>query len=88
MKQLIEEIVLWIFSIVCGSLAIAGLLFAVWAGIDTIRNPLDPYSEGTHWQYQIRCENGFVYKVLDKSRGTIQILNSDGTPLRCGQKIY
>ena len=47
----------------------------------------DPYSEGTHLQYQIRCENGFVYKVRHKE-GAIQVLNSDGTPLRCGKKIY
>ena len=48
----------------------------------------DPYEEGTHWNYSINCENGFVYKVLDQRRGTIQVLNSDGTPLRCGEKIY
>ena len=48
----------------------------------------DPYEEGTHWNYSISCENGFVYKVLDQRRGTIQVLNSDGTPLRCGEKIY
>lgn len=48
----------------------------------------DPYEEGTHWDYSINCENGFVYKVLDQRRGTIQVLNSDGTPLRCGEKIY
>lgn len=49
---------------------------------------LEPYEEGMHWSYSIKCENGFVYKVLDKSRGTIQIFNSDGTPLKCGNKIY
>lgn len=48
----------------------------------------DPYEEGTHWNYSINCENGFVYKVLDQRRGTIQVLNSDGTPLKCGEKIY
>ena len=48
----------------------------------------DPYEEGMHFSYSIECENGFVYKTLDKSRGTIQVLNSDGTPLRCGDKIY
>ena len=48
----------------------------------------DPYEEGTHWSYSIDCENGFVYKVLDQRRGTIQVLNSDGTPLKCGEKIY
>lgn len=46
----------------------------------------DPYEEGMHLNYSIRCENGFVYKELH--RGTIQVLNSDGTPLKCGEKIY
>lgn len=46
----------------------------------------DPYEEGMHWDYRIECENGFVYKI--KRQGTMQIFNSDGTPLRCGQKIY
>ena len=27
---------------------------------------LDPYEEGMHWSYSIKCENGFVYKILDK----------------------
>lgn len=48
----------------------------------------DPYEEGAHWDYSIDCENGFVYKSLGHRRGTIQVLNSDGTPLRCGEKIY
>lgn len=46
----------------------------------------DPYQEGMHWDYSISCENGFVYKIKD--RAAIQILNSDGTPLKCGHKIY
>jgi hypothetical protein len=48
----------------------------------------EPYEEGMHWSYSINCENGFVYKTLDHRRGTIQVLNSDGTPLKCGNKIY
>jgi hypothetical protein len=48
----------------------------------------DPYEPGMHFNYSIECDNGFVYKVLDHRRGTIQIFNSDGTPLRCGEKIY
>jgi hypothetical protein len=48
----------------------------------------DPYEEGMHFDYSIECENGFVYKTLDHRRGTIQVMNSDGTPLRCGHKIY
>lgn len=46
----------------------------------------DPYEIGTHWDYSIVCENGFIYKQT--RRGTIQVLNSDGTPLKCGKKIY
>lgn len=42
---------------------------------------------GEHPQVTIHCENGFVYKSMDRGRGTIQVLNSDGTPLKCGQKI-
>lgn len=48
----------------------------------------DPYEEGMHFDYSIECENGFVYKTLGERRGTIQVLNSDGTPLKCGEKIY
>ncbi len=49
---------------------------------------MEPYEEGMHMNYSIECENGFVYKTLDHRRGTIQIFNSDGTPLKCGEKIY
>lgn len=48
----------------------------------------DPYEVGIHWNYSIKCENGFVYKTLDHNMGTIQVFNSDGTPLKCGKKIY
>jgi len=48
----------------------------------------DPYEPGAHFDYSIECENGFVYKILGERRGTIQVLNSDGTPLKCGEKIY
>lgn len=49
---------------------------------------LDPYEEGAHWSYNITCENGYVYKTLSRNRGTIQIFNRDGTPLKCGEKIH
>lgn len=49
---------------------------------------IDPYQEGMHWNYSITCENGYVYKTLSDKRGTIQVFNSDGTPLKCGHKIY
>jgi hypothetical protein len=48
----------------------------------------DEYSEGSHWDYSIICEGGFKYKSLDHNRGTILLLNSDGTPLKCGKKRY
>jgi len=48
----------------------------------------DPYEIGIHLDYTIRCENGFIYKQLNRCNGVIQIFNSDGTPLRCGEKIY
>jgi hypothetical protein len=48
----------------------------------------EPYEEGIHLDYAIICENGFIYKSLGGDRGTIQVLNSDGTPLKCGEKIH
>jgi hypothetical protein len=51
----------------------------------------DPYKEGGHNGYIITCENGFMYKIYSSSsnlRGVVQILNSDGTPAKCGHKIY
>lgn len=53
-----------------------------------IESKKDPYEVGTHWDYSIECENGYVYKTLSGKRGTIQVFNSDGTPLKCGNKIY
>lgn len=44
------------------------------------------YEEGWHMDYTIICENGFVYKKEHHS--VIQIFNSDGTPLKCGNKAY
>jgi hypothetical protein len=62
------------------------LLIAVMIFIAKSCEPEDPYEEGIHFDYRIECENGFVYKL--KYNISIQVLNSDGTPLRCGQKIY
>ena len=47
----------------------------------------DPYEVGSHWDYSIQCENGFVYKSMPH-KGTIHVLNSDGTPLKCGHRVY
>ena len=46
----------------------------------------DPYEIGMHWDYTIICENGHIYK--QNRYGIIQILNSDGTLLKCREKIY
>ena len=46
----------------------------------------DPYEIGIHWDYSILCENDFIYKQT--RHGIIQVLNSDGTPLKCGETIY
>jgi hypothetical protein len=46
----------------------------------------DPYEIGMHLSYEIICENGFVYKR--KKRSIYPIYNSDGTLLKCNQKIY
>lgn len=59
------------------------VLFFIWMVYDSTT---EQYSEGMHFGYHIKCENGFVYKV--KNRAAMQIFNSDGTPLRCGHKIY
>lgn len=78
-------------SIVVFIMSIIALIFCGYVWVE-INKPAEqngnPYSEGSHYDYIIICENGFVYKVLDFKRGTIQVLNSDGTPLRCGHKIY
>lgn len=63
------------------------MVTSVTAGL-YMESKKSPYEEGMHWNYSINCENGFVYKTLDNRRGTIQVLNSDGTPLKCGNKIY
>ena len=50
--------------------------------------PKDPYEVGMHMDYTIICEGGFKYKCLSGHRGTIPLLNSDGTTLKCNQKRY
>ena len=64
------------------------IFFLSILGCEYLESKRDPYEIGSHWDYSINCENGFIYKVLSDRRGTIQILNSDGTPLRCGEKIH
>jgi hypothetical protein len=64
-------------------IGIVALMFAARSCDDK-----DPYSMGIHWDYSIECEGGFTYKILGQKRGTILLLNSDGTPLKCGHKRY
>lgn len=47
-----------------------------------------PDELGMHANYSVICENGFKYKVLSNRQGTILMLNSDGTPVKCDQKQY
>jgi hypothetical protein len=70
---------------VLGFISLPILLFI---GMGYCESKRDPYEIGTHLDYTIQCDNGFVYKILDNRRGVIQILNSDGKPLRCNQKRY
>jgi hypothetical protein len=53
----------------------------------------NPYSEGTHYRYYITCENGVVIQNWTTKNAHVRyrrdtIKNSDGTLLRCGEKIY
>lgn len=62
------------------------IFMAIGIGCQHCDSKRDPYEVGSHWDYSIECENGFVYKI--KHRAAMQVFNSDGTPLRCGKKIY
>lgn len=62
------------------------LAFSMLAVMSYFESKKDPYEIGGHMDYVIICENGFVYKETNHS--TIQVFNSDGTPLKCGHKIY
>lgn len=62
------------------------IFIIIMIGCQYCESKRDTYEIGSHWDYSIECENGFVYKI--KNRAAIQVLNSDGKPLRCGHKIY
>ena len=47
-------------------------------------DPEDPYAEGSHWDYSIQCEEGFLWKTRSH-HGTIPVLHTDGTHMRCGE---
>ena len=51
-------------------------------------NDSNPYEEGMHLDYNIHCEEGFLYKTMNQGRGTIPLLNSDGTRVKCGSKRF
>lgn len=67
-----------VFLVFC--LSIGALL---WAS-----EPSDPYQEGMHWDYSIRCEEGFLWKHRSSPQSTIPLLHSDGTHVRCGEKRH
>lgn len=62
---------------------IAILLLFTFSYLETKK---DPYEVGMHLDYDVKSINGFIYISAD--RGYIQVLNSDGTPLKKGHKIY
>ena len=65
------------------------LFFIVALGtFEYIESRKDPYEEGMHLDYTIICDGSFKYKAMGGHRGTILLLNSDGTPLKCNQKRY
>ena len=68
-----------------GPLAFILFIMAIFS-IGAYFEPADPDAEGSHWDYSIFCDGAFKYKRKD--RGVYLMLNSDGTPLRCGQKRY
>ena len=67
-------------------LIILAIFMIFITGMYKMDSEQDPYTIGMHMDYSIKCENGFIYKSAD--RGYIQVLNSDGSPLRVGKKIY
>ena len=69
-----------------GVIAVFILIFALPFYCGAKYDAENPYAEGSHWNYRIIIENGFVYK--HQNGATFQIFNSDGTPLRAGKKIY
>lgn len=66
---------------------IVALITIIALGI-TFGSKTDPYKEGRHFGYTIKCQNGYVYKLPNRHYRKIQVLNSDGTPLKCGQKAH
>lgn len=62
-------------------LAFTLLVFSIF-----LENTKDPNSIGMHDQYSVKCVNGYVYRFY--VNGTIRVENSDGTPLKCGHKLY
>jgi len=80
MKRFISDMSSFLFFVI---ITIIGVTIGIYC-----ESKKDPYEEGMHWNYSIHCENGYVYKIIKSGRGSILVLNSDGTPLKCGQKIY
>jgi hypothetical protein len=70
---------------VLGLVSVTVILLSIGFYYEGKRNP---YEVGMHMDYSITCEDGFIYKTLSNRRGTIHVLNSDGTPLKCGHKRF
>jgi len=66
-----------------GIFLVATLFLVTFSYLETKK---DPYEVGNHLDYNIKSINGFIY--ISANRGYIQVLNSDGTPLKKGHKIY
>jgi hypothetical protein len=73
---------LWILILIAICLS-----FALFIELKDKSKDANPYSVGSHGSYTIICENGFIYKSIYR-RGIIQVRNSDGTFVRCGQSPY
>lgn len=59
---------------------VGGVIALIVTGV-----PKDPYEEGSHWDYSIHCVDGFLWRKSSEL-GTIPVLHSDGTHVRCGEK--
>lgn len=69
-----------------GLILFVGITFVFLFLAQKCEDGKDPYEEGSHLDYSIECVNGYAYKI--KKRAAMQVFNSDGTPHKCGTKIY
>ena len=69
-----------------GIVTVAAMAFAILG--PAACNGSNPYSEGSHWGYSVSCEEGFLWKNRGRHQGSIPLLHSDGTQMRCGEKRH